>query len=66
MDSGSGLAGMTLYLAVVSYPYEGGYILGVYSTEQLACEAIDAWDGPRGYDSETRAVTVDCLTDISV
>lgn len=57
---------MILYLAIVSYPYEGGVILGVYSTEQLACEAIHAHDGPPGYDAETRAVTVDCLTDISV
>jgi hypothetical protein len=66
MDTGSGLASMTLYLAIVSYSYEGGYILGVYSTEQLACEAIHAYDGPPGYDAETRAVTVDRPTDISV
>lgn len=30
-----------LYVAALSLPYEGGYVLGVYSSEALAHAAID-------------------------
>lgn len=56
----------TLYLAIITYPYEGGTVLGVYSTEQLAQAALDAHDGAPGYDAETHPVTVDHPTDIPV
>ncbi|PIC72507.1 hypothetical protein [Sporosarcina sp. P17b] len=43
---------MKLYVLYTSYPYEGGYVHGVFSTREQAQQALDSDDFDFGH-SET-------------
>lgn len=51
---------MKLYILYTSYPYEGGYVHGVFSTREKAQQALDSEDFDFGHSETTiREVTMD-------
>ncbi len=57
---------MTVYIVIETIPYEGGNILGVFSTQELARARMDSYkqDGYYSYDIDT--VELDAAVEISV
>ena len=51
---------MKVYVLYTSYPYEGGYVHGVFSTQEKAQQALDSEEFDFGKDnSDIREMTLD-------
>lgn len=56
---------MTIYLAFIVYNYEGGRILGAFSTEEQALYAL-ACSEYKGDSQEIREMEIDILTEFYI
>ncbi|AGI11958.1 hypothetical protein X915_gp056 [Bacillus phage vB_BanS-Tsamsa] len=58
---------MTVFVLYVSYPYEGGYVLGVYSTRKKAEEVMNDEDYvPNKEYAEIKEITLNKFTRIVI
>lgn len=57
---------MKLHLLYVSYPYEGGYVYGVYSSEEEAQKHIDEDEMVSPNRATIKEITLDEFIQISI
>lgn len=55
-----------VWLAIISYSADHSVILGVFSTEDTATEAVNGYAGDPGFDLMVYPVTLDVEVDIDV